>query len=198
MNFNDGTQRTCTTDSGWNTSADLTFTYMPDDTLMGLLDSIRSALGEDTPQSYYAQAALLAQPVAGLDQFIGYYDAAITLLEQLLNDYPDSALANSPETRLLLANLYRDINLPLSATRTYQQAIDLATPGTSTAALAHLGRARTTPLGDEINFYTTALDNYCTFLSPDSFADQYDAICTVIGDICVNIPPLENYTNCGA
>ncbi len=194
----------CTTDPGWSSGENTAFYYQPTPLLESLLNRIMNGNFATTPEGLYAQAVLLAQPVAGMStrEPIGIYHEAIDLLERIVRDYPTSALAGSPELHNLLGNLYRSSYLPRSANLAYAQARALAANCTEVAAIASLGQAMTTTAGDEAQLYNEALDHYFSFLLPQPFTERFETICTMIGDICSSInisshspDQCQSYTN---
>lgn len=195
-------QRGCTTDAGWSSGANLSFYYEPEPQLGGvplrdLEAAIVTQLGVETPEALYARAVLLSQRSAHSS---GYYMEAIDLLETLIDRHPNSLLAQSPDVYLRLGNLYREIDLPISAARAFQRATQLGgaaqgNPLCSEAiGQAYLGLGLTHPNPDLVaGFFNQALENEQCRLSDEPFAAQYDQICTLIGDICNDIRPLDEF-----
>jgi hypothetical protein len=183
----------CTTDPGWS-SGDVAFYYHPNPALDQAEERLIAGLGENTPEALYARAVLLGQPLfetpSGVS--IGVYDEAVALLERITEEYPESALAESPELYNLLGEWYRRVALPLSAARAYEQAADLAAPDTEAAARAALGRAITTPAGNEVALYSEALDDYEAFLSEDAFTERFADICAQAGGLCLQLPQCDD------
>ena len=178
--------RHCTTDPDWSTNDNLAFYYLPTPALDKAERQVIGTLGADTPESFYARAVLLSQPVYPLSQAdsIGLYDEAILLLERIKVEHAKSALASSPGLYNLLGELYRDIGLPVSAAQNFGIASALAEPGTEAAAGAALGRAMTRSDGDAvIGFYNEALDHYARFLNQEAFKKRLAAVCQQIGDL---------------
>jgi hypothetical protein len=178
--------RHCTTDPDWSTDDNLAFYYLPTPELNKAEQQVIDGLGADTPESLYARAVLLSQPVYSLSQAdsIGLYDEAIVLLERIKAEYSKSELASSPGLYNLLGELYRDISLPVSAAQNFAIAAQLAEPGTEAAAGAALGRAMTQADGDAVvSFYNEALDHYARFLNPETFQKRLAAVCQQIGDL---------------
>jgi hypothetical protein len=195
------TERGCTTDPGWASGTDLAFYYLPDpqlgsQSLQSLEQSIIAVRGEDTPESLYARAVLLSQPIDAMasDEGLAFTSEAIAVLNRLIDDHPNSALANAPEVHTLRGKLYAEVDLPLSAARSFQRATTLATRCTETAAQAYLGLALTTPntsiTSDLLN---EALDNYHCLLEPEAFTVQYTNLCASIGDSCADLRRLQSF-----
>lgn len=178
----------CTTDPGWASGVNVAFFYRPTPELDQLEADIITELGSETPESLYARAQVFSQAIFYVadDVPIGVYHEAIALLEQLRTDYPDSPLAQSPELYNLLGELYRNVNLPRSAAQAFLHGLELAEPGTRSAAEAALGAALTIP-GDPVDYYNQALDHYEMVLTPDAFAQHLANICTTSGDICLDL-----------
>lgn len=181
----------CTTDPGWSASVDTAFYYVPDVDIDTQLIEFGTTFEENSAEARYARAVLLSQPVTisnGPDRPIGYYAEAITLLEALLRDTPDHPLAQSPATLNFLGELYRSVNLPLSAARAYQHGVALATPITEPATTAFMGSGMTTPAGDEVEYYTDALETSSGYFTPTAFIRHFEQTCGMIGDICLDLP----------
>lgn len=178
----------CTSDPGWAAGADTAFYYEPAPTRMAATQRIASQLSPNDPKTLYATAVLLSQTVfeVGDGLPIGYYDEAIQALNRIFNEFPESALANSPETYNLLGNLYYSVNLPRSSARNYQQALDIASFGTEAAANAALGRARTAG-SNAIEFYDLAVENYAELLNEADFQRRIQTLCDTIGDLCIDL-----------
>lgn len=176
----------CTSDPGW-ASGDVAFYYQDSPVLREAEDRILGGLGAESPESLYARAVLLSQPVfaPGSGEPVGVYQEAVDLLHQLVRDHPGSALATSPEVFNLLGELYRRMALPLDATRAYEQAEALAAPGTESAATAALGRALTTPAGDELVRYDAALAHYAAFMGDAAFEARLAQVCAQAGGLCL-------------
>jgi tetratricopeptide (TPR) repeat protein len=191
----------CTTDPGWASGTDVAFYYVPDPqlgthSLQTLEQDIISVLGEDTPESLYAQAVLLSQNLAPYD--IGLYHEAIDLLNRVLTEYPDSPLALAPEAFVRLGNLYGEADLSLSAARAFHRATELGTPCTEATAQAYLGLALTTPDGSAMSdLLNQALDEYHCLLKPAAFATQYADLCEVVGDSCTDFRPVQAFEGQG-
>jgi hypothetical protein len=183
----------CTTDPGWS-STNVAFYFHPDPALDAAEERLIARLGADTPEALYARAVLFSQPAfetpSGMSP--GYYDEAITFLLRITQEYPDSALARSPELYNLLGELCGRIALPLSAVRAYEQAAALAAPHTEASARAALGRALTTPAGDEVALYSISLEEYGTFLSEQAFTERFADICEQAGGLCLQFPQCED------
>jgi tetratricopeptide (TPR) repeat protein len=183
-------EKGCTTDPGWSTGVNVAFYYEPNDQLDKLVDDLASELKSDPAASLYSRAIILCQAEiqVSTDTQLGYYQEAISLIEALMTDYPDSAFAGSPELYNQLGALYQKVNLPLSATRAYAQALKLAKPGTEASAVAALGNGFTTPNGDlAVDFFNRALDDYAGYLAKDTFDNQFKQVCSLIGDICLDL-----------
>jgi hypothetical protein len=185
----DDMRQGCTSDPGWS-SGDVAFYYKETPVLDAAETRLIRGLGEETPESLYARAVLFSQPVFEIapDLPVGAYQDAVELLTRLLRAYPDSALASSPELYNLLGELYRRMALPINAARAYEQAAALATPHTEAAATAALGRAMTTPAGDEVALYSEALEHYAAFMNHAAFDEQFASICKQAGGLCLQLP----------
>ena len=187
--FKDATKH-CTSDPDWSFGANLAFYYVPTPAVDAAESQLIAGLGADTPESLYARAVLLSQPVftPSPDMPLGVYSESISLLEHLVKDAPNSDMAASPETYNLLGELYRDVSLPLSAARAYQSAARFAKPGTEAAAIAALGQGMTSPDADAaLTLYNSALDNYAQFLDSAAFDARFTQICRLIGDQCLDL-----------
>jgi len=191
----------CTTDPGWASGTDVAFYYLPDPKLGSqdlqiLEQDIVNARGEDTPESLYARAILVSQALytTPTGEPLGLRAEAISLLNRLIDNYPDSTLAKSPQVYMLLGDLYGSVDLLLSAARTFQRATTFSTPCTEIAAQAYLGLALTTPNNDTVsNLLNQALDEYYCLLQPAAFANQYASLCEAVGDSCADFEPLETF-----
>ena len=191
----------CTTDAGWSSGVNVAFFYDPDPQLGGqsvsaLEQSIIAQLGENTSESLYARAVLFSQGMATNTNGdpLGLNSEAIDLVTGLLDNHPDSALANSAQVYYMLGTLYREIELPLSAARAYQMADGLAENCTEVAALTAYGLAGTDPnTNNIIGHYTASLENYTCLLDDDRFELQYQTICESIGDLCANLPRQSSF-----
>jgi hypothetical protein len=153
--------------------------------------AIIAQLGEDTPESLYARAVLLSQGMVTntTGDPLGLNGEAIDLLTRLLDDHPDSALAQSAQVHYLLGTVNREIELPLSAALAYLMADSLAETCTEVAALAAYGLAGTDPnTSNAIGHYTNSLEHYACLLDDEQFEVQYQTICDNIGDVCADLP----------
>ncbi|MCB9435386.1 MAG: hypothetical protein H6673_00145 [Anaerolineales bacterium] len=189
VDFDDGRPQKCTNQPGWESTAVLAFYYASTPELNAQEQNLMAELGENTPTSLYARAVLLSQPVIQTEIApLGVYQEAIKLCERIISDHPTSALASSPELYNLLGELYRRVDLKLSANAAFATAAQLANPNTASAATATLGTAITTPddrLG--VSLYDQALDNYAEYLTPDAFTIQFEMVCKEIGDLCLDL-----------
>lgn len=201
VDFDDGRTQKCTNQPGWESTAGLAFYYVSTPELNTQEQNLMTELGENTPTSLYARAVLLSQPIIQTDIApLGVYQEAIKLCERIISDHPASALASSPELYNLLGELYRRVDLKLSANAAFATAAQLANPNTSSAATATLGAAITTPddqLG--VSLYDQALDNYAEYLSPEAFTAQFETVCKEIGDLCLDLARCQdNMAQCVA
>ena len=187
--FND-TRHHCTTDADWSAGENLAFYFISTPALNQAEAQVSDTLGKDTPESLYARAVLLSQPVyqVAAGTRLGVNSEAIALLERLTKDDPDAAMAKSPAPYALLGDLYRTIDLPLSAAKAYQYAEQLADPGTEAAANAALGLALTSPDdAASIKYYNQALDDYAAFLTKEAFQARLTELCGQLGDLKLDI-----------
>jgi hypothetical protein len=190
------TQEACTTGGAWSSGTDLAFVYVPDPVLGNLsLASLESEiianLGENTPESLYARAVLLSQPNT---RGLGFNMEAIDLLNRLGNNHSESSLGKSPDLYLRLGNLYREIELPRSAAMAFQDATELSTVCTETAAQAYWGLGLTAPSEDmRVSSLNESLEIYYCLLEPTDFALQYAQLCKLLVDRCSVLRTLENF-----
>ncbi len=187
--FNTGRQH-CTTDPDWSTGDNLAFYYVPRPVMDDIISQLIAGLGKNTPESLYARAVVLSQPyfVAAPGITLSANSEAIDLLQSLIKDNPQSALASSPDLYILLGDMYRTGGLPISATQIYERAAKLSQRGTESSARAAIGRAMTTPDSTtSIQLYNAALVDYATFLSPSAFSKQLAELCTQMNDISFDI-----------
>jgi hypothetical protein len=179
----------CTTDPGL-ADANVAFYYHDVEGLGEAEQNMIAQLGQDTPESFYARAALFSQPLfrPPTGEPIGLYQEALELLHQMFMTHPDSALAQSPEPYILRGELYRRLNLPIDATLAFRKARELASPTSESAALAAIGEAATTPASSSvIGLYDQALEAYGQLLNEASFTEQFKQLCVDIGSVCLNL-----------
>lgn len=180
----------CTTDPGWTTGTNLAFYHVANpqlgSQLLAVLEqNIIGQMGADTPESLYARAVLLSQP--GNHQR-GFNSEALDLINHLLVNFPDHALAQSADVYLRLGNLYREVELPLSAARAFQRSTQVGTTCTDSIAQAYVGLGFTFPDGSRATeFFNQALEHYHCLMQADIFVGQYSNICDMVGDICSDL-----------
>jgi hypothetical protein len=184
----DNLQSGCTSDPGWNTGSNLAFYYDPLEPLAELEPNIDRALGTDTPEALYARAVLLSQPSLVAGKPMGAYGEAIDLLEAIKRDYPDSAISRSPEYYVRLANLYHQVQLPVSAAQAFASASALAQPDSEVYARATMGLAATAPDPSIVaHLYFKAAEVYEGLLTESAFATFLHNLCTAIGNLCAEV-----------
>ena len=178
----------CTSDPGSSSSTNLAFYYIPNPAFDSQEDLIIAEYGEDTAISLFARASLLSETVFEPSSSvpIGYYGEAITLLEQIIENYPEDPLVGSANLYNQLGELYRSINLPTHAVRHFDTALQLASSGTEASAVAALGLARTTQSGDIIYYYDLALNEFAAYMTDAAFYQTFRSVCNVSGDICLD------------
>ncbi|MCB9451162.1 MAG: helix-turn-helix domain-containing protein [Anaerolineaceae bacterium] len=184
-------EHSCTNGPGVATSINAAFYYHPLPELSTIEQNLSNTLGENSAEALYAQALLLSQPwfmsPTGANP-LGYYQEAIARLQTLIADYPDSSLAQSPNTYNLLGELYQRVERPLNAALAFQRAGELSLPGSEDAAIAALGEAATTPDSRQvITLYDAALDQYASFLDDTTFEAQFQSICNQLAGLCLEL-----------
>lgn len=179
----------CTSDQDWASSDSPAFMYRPDAESLARLDMLVNQLGNNTPESYFAQAIVLSQPVTvqNRSQSVGYYYESILLLESLIRDHQSSMLAQSPVTYYQLGEFYRRIGLLITAQEYFNRAERLAEQNTEIAGLATLGKAMTATGEGATVLYDQTLTIYSTFLDDSTFLDFFHETCQSIGELCLEL-----------
>lgn len=188
-------QSGCTTDPGWSTGDSLAFFYHPETIISDREQSLMQVTGDDAPTALFARAILLSQPIPALsedDDPVAYYQEAIDLIEELVNDYPEASLSQSPHLWLKLGELYLRVALPRNAASAFEQAIALAPPQTEVFARANYGQALTGQTDDTVELYNQALTSYAAFLQDDAFQDVFRLLCRNMGEICLDLDLCED------
>lgn len=120
----------CTSDAKWAGSAiDSSFYYETMEPQTMMINGIVEKIGRDSPESLFAQAYILSRPsvtIPNRSDKLGAYGEAIQLIEKLIQQYPNSDLAQSPIVYYELGKLYVLVGLPINAIINYQHSIDLS------------------------------------------------------------------------
>lgn len=192
----DLSNRCTTSNSDW-LEPNVEFYYVNDDEVNQAIQRIVDTVGETSATSLYARAMLLQQPTDSIiigTEPAGYFSEALTLMEKILSDFPQSEIAQSPAFDYQMGELYRKVNLLRSASTTFSRMLPdpgdqgtSVTPGTELSAFAALGRALTTFTGDEVEFYDRALMDFAGYLQPDSYEQQFQEVCAAAGDMCAEL-----------
>ena len=120
----------CTSDAKWAGSAiDSSFYYETMEPQTMMINGIVEKIGDDSPESLFAQAYILSRPsvtIPNRSDKLGAYGEAIQMIGILLQQYPNSDLAQSPVVYYELGKLHELVGLPINAIINYQHSIDLS------------------------------------------------------------------------
>jgi hypothetical protein len=187
-------ERCTNNDPEWENNADLSFYYVQTQDLDTAETAVLQEMGsESLDVQLFARAVLLSRDVPISDtKALGVYGEAIPLLEQLIQTIPNSALAQSPETYLLLGDLYRAVSLPQSSNTAYEKAAQLSEPASEAAARAALDLAMVaTDTQTALTHYQEGFQDLEKLLTPAAYDERLKELCDGAGDLKFDLKPCD-------